>query len=287
MNSSFKKVTVIEQKKNLGPVSNSLWLKDYLINNNYDRWISTEDDNVFSRNFLMYIDKGLELFENDNSVQAICGCHDLGKIEDEGNVIKQMWYHPHGNATWKNKYMEMKSNILNNLMDANNYSFKSMFRLFFHSKFLFQYYVCNILCDRTGWIWTDGDKIKLFDVTQTLYNYFTNKCCVVPQKYKSHSCGFDGSGVGEFVRRVDPDKEWPLDNDKTFEYRIPKNFVINKSSYKTLNKSFSVGYAYLMYVWFQYVVFRLSGDNWKVVHRMVLGIRKIMRKEKNTLSNYS
>ena len=38
-----------------------------------DRYIFSEDDNVFSPNFLEYINKGLEIYKNDPSVLAICG----------------------------------------------------------------------------------------------------------------------------------------------------------------------------------------------------------------------
>lgn len=284
-NNKFRKVTIFEQDKNLGSSKNSRWLKEYMIQN-YDRWITAEDDVVFAPNFLMYIDKGLELFEDDYTVQAICGCHDLDKISHNGNVIKQVWYHPHGNATWKNKYIKLKDNCYDILLNPDNYSIASILDLFFHSKFLFQYYICNVLCDRTGCMWINEKELKLFDIIETLYNYYTKSCCVVPIKYKSHSCGFDGSGVSE-LRLTDSEKEWPLDSEKMFEYDVPNPFVVEKKSYKALDKCFKVGGIYLLYVWFQYLVFRLSGNNWKTVHNMVIRIRKILKKENNTMSNYS
>jgi hypothetical protein len=283
----FKKVTIIEQKTNLGPITNALWLIDYLIKNNYDRWIFTEDDNVFSQNFIMYMDKGLELFEKDDSVQAICGCHDLGDFEFDGNVIKQLWYHPHGQATWKDKYIQMKNNFFDILMNEHSYSLNSIFPLFLRSKYLFQYYICNILCDRTSWIWKNEKEIFLIDNTETLYNYFIDGCCIVPEKYKSHSCGFDGSGVGDHVRNIDPNKVYPLDIEKEFEYDIPSPFKVDSKTYKALDKSFNVGFMYLIFVWFQYVVFRISGNNWRVVHRIVCSIRKLIKKDNFTLSNYT
>lgn len=39
----------------------------------FDRYISTEDDNEFSPNFLVYMNKGLELYKDDPKVLAICG----------------------------------------------------------------------------------------------------------------------------------------------------------------------------------------------------------------------
>lgn len=278
-NNKFKKILLFEQEKNLGPIENFVWLKDYLIQN-YDRWITAEDDIVFAPNFLVYMDKGLELFEDDESVQDICGCHDLGDIDHQGNVIKHIWYHAHGVATWRDKAIRIKDNYLETLLSPKNYSFASMLRLRMHNRFLFVFYVCNVLCNRTGWMWIDEKEIRLFDNTRTLYNFFTNKCSISPEKYKSHTCGIDGSGVHQLAVNIDPDEEWPLDTEYTFEFDIPNNFKVSRASYKILDKRFEVGHIYLLYVWFQYVVFRLSGDDWEKVNKMVYRIREILSSNK-------
>lgn len=56
----------------------------------YDRCIVTEDDNVFSPNFLMFIDKGLEKFRNDEKVLAINGyCYTYPFKFGKNNYFRQ------------------------------------------------------------------------------------------------------------------------------------------------------------------------------------------------------
>lgn len=68
----FKAVHLFFQSENLGEFSNI----DFLINQiraNYDRFIFTEDDNVFATNFLKYMNICLDKYEYDESIYAICG----------------------------------------------------------------------------------------------------------------------------------------------------------------------------------------------------------------------
>lgn len=277
----FKNFILFEHDSNLGPSDNSRWVNEYLIRN-YDRWIKAEDDIVFAPNFLMYIDKGLELFEHDQEVEGICGCHDLRGYSFKGNVAKQIWSHPHGVGVWRDRYINSREKYNDVLFNPDNYSFKSVFKLFKLSKYLFMFYICYVLCaDRIGWMWINENTIRFFDTSHTLYVFFTNKCYVVPEKCKSHTCGIDGTGVHEVDNVIDPDEAWPLDTYTTFDYDIPENFKVERSSYKALNRVFRVGTIYLIYAWFQYLVFRLSGNNWKVVNKMVHGFRKLLRKGQN------
>ena len=68
----FRKVTTFVQEKNLGVGENGnfSFLVNY-VSAHYDAWISTEDDNVFSPCFLDYMDKGLEMYRDDESVLSI------------------------------------------------------------------------------------------------------------------------------------------------------------------------------------------------------------------------
>ena len=68
---SFKQLHVFRQTHNLGILGNLSFLKKYMYQ--YDRFIFSEDDNVFSPNFLVYINKGLEKYKDDPSVFSING----------------------------------------------------------------------------------------------------------------------------------------------------------------------------------------------------------------------
>ncbi len=68
----FKAVHIIKRDCNFGVNKNARDLID-LVSRKYDRYIFTEDDNVFSPNYLEYINKGLEKYRNHPDVIAICG----------------------------------------------------------------------------------------------------------------------------------------------------------------------------------------------------------------------
>ena len=70
----FNKLFIIRREQNCGighDKSNFSLLRSYVMSL-YDRYIVTEDDNVFSPNFLDYINKGLELYKDDMRVLQVC-----------------------------------------------------------------------------------------------------------------------------------------------------------------------------------------------------------------------
>ena len=79
------------------------------IRKTHDRFITTEDDNVFSPNFLEYMNKGLELFENDDSVLNLCAFRWYFPILDKGNTFFRSGANctPWGMGYWTKKQMEI------------------------------------------------------------------------------------------------------------------------------------------------------------------------------------
>lgn len=74
-NHKFQKLIVIKREQNLGighAKSNFNVTLDEL-REKYDRFIFTEDDNVFSPNFLEFLNKGLERFKDDKRICYLSG----------------------------------------------------------------------------------------------------------------------------------------------------------------------------------------------------------------------
>lgn len=73
--------------------------------------IFTEDDNIFSPNFLDYINQGLKIFENNKGILAICGYRHFYPIKYKDNTIyrQNVDFSAWGYATWLNKYKEISS----------------------------------------------------------------------------------------------------------------------------------------------------------------------------------
>ena len=73
----------------------------------------SEDDNVFSPNFLEYVNKGLELFKNDKSVFAIVGYNNSFECKhDENNHFAQYsMFQAWGYGIWENRFVEAREKM--------------------------------------------------------------------------------------------------------------------------------------------------------------------------------
>nr|WP_229095526.1 hypothetical protein [Alistipes sp. D31t1_170403_E11] len=99
----FKNVVVFKTDVNLGVNENYKRIKEYAFSK-YDRLIASEDDNEFSPAFLDYINSGLDRFEDDSSVMAICGYNypiDMGGMDD--SAYKSQKFSAWGVAYWREK----------------------------------------------------------------------------------------------------------------------------------------------------------------------------------------
>jgi len=102
----FKSLTVYRRETNYffsGKGNSTTAIKD--ATKNCDSYIFSEDDNVFSPNFLEYINKGLEKFKDDKSVFAINGyCHPY-PIKTQGNTFfrQNVDFSAWGYGIWKDR----------------------------------------------------------------------------------------------------------------------------------------------------------------------------------------
>jgi len=102
----FGKVELISNEKNLGETE-SCHKAITRIFSEYDRFIFTEDDNVFSPNFLEFINNGLEYYKDNAKVFSICGYIFPFKIpkkydRDVFSSINAFFW---GTGFWRDKYL--------------------------------------------------------------------------------------------------------------------------------------------------------------------------------------
>lgn len=104
----FRSVVVIKRNQNYGVVKNGLETQKEIFEK-YDRLIFSEDDNEFSPNFLDYINKGLDRFENDKSVYAICGYNYPIKMPAayEPNFYYSKAFSAWGYGIWKDRNQDL------------------------------------------------------------------------------------------------------------------------------------------------------------------------------------
>ena len=111
----FKKLHVYIQKENLGInnggkeiLDNFTFLKNK-VSESFDRWIVSEDDNVFAPGFLDFMNEALEKFKDDNTVFCVCGYRFYYNLKiGNNNFIRQNTdFNAWGMGVWRDKYMDV------------------------------------------------------------------------------------------------------------------------------------------------------------------------------------
>lgn len=229
LDEKFRTVTVFFQKINLGPERNFDFLVDYIKNQN-SRYITSEDDNEFSPNFLEYINKGLELFENDEEVLSICGCKETEWYYNENsNVLLSKLYSGYGVGHWIEKENKLKNDVKKYLLEEIN--IKKISKLKKDDRILYNIYIVSVLLGENLPFWKDN-KLAIIDSVKSIYMHFREKYCIVPVIGKSRTWGNDGSGLNmPRIESIDPERKWLLDIDETFDYNIGNDGKLNYIEY--------------------------------------------------------
>ena len=95
------------------------------ISKDHDRFISTEDDNEFSVNFLMYMNRCLDIFSDDERVMAVCGCKEADWIVDnDTSIVATKMFAPYGIGTWVKRDKRIRESIPKCLLNKKNLTIK-------------------------------------------------------------------------------------------------------------------------------------------------------------------
>lgn len=263
----FKGFYVFFQEENLGPKQNVEFLKS-LVHEKSEVYISTEDDNEFSPNFLQYINQGLEIFENNEHILAICGYKDT-EWDYKGNEFTTSKLFPaYGYGAWFSKDELMYQEGTKLLFSKENLRFGNMFKLFMRNKCFFYQYITQVICSDKGLFWNGGE-FRWCDSAKSMYMHFSEKSVIVPYVAKSRTWGNDGSGVNMKDIMSDGTYKMPeIDSRKEFDFIISDTPKYNKANYK-LGDKYLRRYATvkgLCLAWFEYMLLWLCGyDNHKVI----------------------
>ncbi len=222
------------QDKNLGAHNNSMFLKK-IVSGKYDRYIFTEDDNVFAANFLEYINWGLKNFEADNDVIAICGYSQNIQWRDRSRdayLIKRD-FNAWGYGTWTRKMKRVDKAIVEGALDAKLHSPRGLLKLFFNRADLC-YYALQYLCRSKPVMVCDG-KLSSMDITKSMYLILFHKFIIMPTITKVNNMGYDGSGVNcALVDMVQQD----MDQNEHWHSREACDLLYDKKNDDELRKMF-------------------------------------------------
>jgi hypothetical protein len=236
--SVFASFNVIRRTKNYGASKNLGYLRN-LIFKTHDRCISFEDDNEASPNFLEYMDKCLEYFEDDPDVVGVSGyCYPVDwKVSNGSTCMRQdfcasAW----GMGVWKNKLERVKGYIRSGrLLDdlprvIKEKSYEKMIDACLEG------YFQKAISPLRRWKPT---MLACTDVNMRAYLSVDGKYFVSPVLSKVRNHGFDGSGL--YCHTIDSGvdgntarsyryADQPIDDSATFD------IVLNQPDYLSLNR---------------------------------------------------
>lgn len=193
--SVFKQLVVIKQTKNLGVGGNTNFLYNYVVQK-YDRWIRCDDDCEFSPNFLEYMDKCLDRFEDDENVVAVTGyAYPIDWSVSEGATCMKQQFNvaSWGLGRWVKKHELVAKYIRSGQMleDADMVIRSGRYKKM--SNRCYVQYFNQVASNRKG-------TVKIFltsvtDISLRAYLACQDKYCISPVISKVRNLGFDGSGV--------------------------------------------------------------------------------------------
>lgn len=230
----FKKINIFYHKENLGAANNIEFLRKEVAKN-YDRYISTEDDNEFSKNFLEYMDRGLIKFQKDKNIISICGyMPDIDWGLDPNGVLKigcrfDAW----GNGRWIEKdnqlFNELKLSYLEDLLC----DFKRAWHIYRVSSLLF--YVCvEAVILKRGPMYDEYGVFHPIDFSKGIYmidrEYFT----IAPILSKVRNWGDDGSGLHCGNENVG--KNQVIDEQENFDFDTVQIYDDSQEIQKKMRK---------------------------------------------------
>lgn len=223
----FKEVFVFIQNTNLGAAGNLSFLRDKVFQK-HDRYILTEDDNIFSPCFLEYINNGLELYKDDESVWAICAYNypiDIpNTYKHYNNFYYAQEYSAWGVGNWKDKFYKAHPYV--------NRDFGLFMLLHKWRKIPWR-----TLRDLISSIKYD----KLYgDLYRTLYLINNDYFCIFPTENLVTNNGHDGSGINCGNSRQDFFSKQPRSFEKHFSFKGSPNKAENKNIRNLLDKYFDI-----------------------------------------------
>jgi hypothetical protein len=182
----FKAVTVLRRAENMGAIANIKDLVAYAFERN-DRLIFSEDDNVFAPNFLDYVNKGLDLYENDKNIASISGfSYPVAMPESGSTVVKmQRYFSDWGFGVWKDRYLRIKT-TLDNAWVRSMLRDRRMRRTL-RSKSRKNYVYSVRLIKRHD--------IRPMDYTNSIFQTVHDRYTIMPKVTLVKNEGFDNTGV--------------------------------------------------------------------------------------------
>ena len=184
----FKKLIVVKRDRNYGLGYSGSNFEAILsdLQHKYDRYICLEDDNILSPNYLVYMNKGLEKFKDDDRISFVCGYNYPMEFPEsyKNNFYISKHISSWGYGTWFSKEEPIKKyydlDFLKGLL-RDKESFKKLMKY----KTSTVYSIINML----------KNNIVYGDSSIGAYLCLEDKYCIFPTISKVKNIGSDGTGA--------------------------------------------------------------------------------------------
>lgn len=243
----FRSVTVLEESQNIGAVNNGNKLRQYVKDLGYDAFIITEDDNVFSPNFLEYVNWGLTTFKDDKSILAVCGFKRVDVSSLKNNVYKFPRFVAWGFGMWFDRREKLEQ-----FRDAET-----------QRDFIRKCPLSAIFSDR---IFGVSIIIGMLHAKQVYWDALPfmlpleQQYCLFPKKSMVRNEGFDGSGIHGGNSEINKSifHKAVIDTDQHFLPKISEPLYVpelKKIYHKTYYNSFKERVKSVL----RFLIFRFTG----------------------------
>ena len=233
----FEAVVIIEHERNVGAVNNIRSIHER-IDQKFDRWIYLEDDIEVAPNFLEYMDKCLDRYEDDSDVVAICGYSYPVEwnVSDGATCLKQnfnvsMW----GTGFWQNKSKKYGEFI------TSKQTIKQLPTVIEEKKYHRMIDACvREYMPAACYCGIYGDKFisSCSDIGMRAYLAVDDKYVITPVISKTRNHGFDGSGL--YCQNIDS----TLNGNTAGTYNYSNqpidtsiNFELQENNFDNFNKN--------------------------------------------------
>lgn len=222
-NNRFKSLTVYRRKENYffsGKGNGKTAIND--LPKTIDRYIFSEDDNIFSPNFLEYVNDGLEKYEDDPNCLAVCG-YNYKEVKLDGydkNCYLSREYSAWGVGFWRSKKAELDKYKTYEFAESIMSSWQNIWTIYKKEPRLLNTILLNL----------DSGRIFV-DTMIVSYQYLNNKYSLFPKISKVRNIGFDGTGTSIFEvddsfnkQKIDSDAHFVCDivDEKSLKIAEPE-----------------------------------------------------------------
>lgn len=177
----FRSVQVIKRPYNFGESRNLQDCYEKCIFPNYETWILSEDDNVFSPNFFEYINICLEEFKDDPNISSVSGySFPIEHNSSNDAVYKTYCYSPWGAGFWVKKHTSFSMAEF----DGYYHNLRAMKRLRKDARWLYNIFVSVMYSGKVY-----GDQMR------RIRNFINNQYSIAPVLSKVKNMGYDYTGI--------------------------------------------------------------------------------------------